>query len=377
MSTADEPLVLTVDYQLTEEDFMAYFRYRQWGVPGGRRRILLGWVALMLFVAAVVLVTTTPQARIYAVLVLAPALLIISAVYFLAVWHYPRDAARQYRKTPHVFQPTSLSVTPGGVAGRQGGVEFRRDWSAVREVLTTGSHLFFMLGGQHALVIPRRAFGSPAAAQKFLALAREYQDGARGSFAPSPPEEEIAEALGPDRLPVVYELADADYARFQWFQVRRQPRTVLPVVFLAVLAGCVVTVVTSSFTGVPVALATGATVAVVSFVPLLALILWLARRQLRDLPGMLGQHTLILSPLGLWGVSPGVGEGQVEWSEIEQVVANEHQVLFYRGPHFAFIIPRRAFAMPQDAEAFLLRASQWHAEAVSRLAAKAPASEPG
>lgn len=52
-------------------------------------------------------------------------------------------------------------------------------WSRVARVIETPRHLFIVIDSGQAAILPRRAFGSDAAYQAALALARHAVHGAR------------------------------------------------------------------------------------------------------------------------------------------------------------------------------------------------------
>jgi hypothetical protein len=91
-----------------------------------------------------------------------------------------------------------------------------------------------------------------------------------------------------------------------------------------------------------------------------------ARRWYRELyqktPGATGDWRLEITPEGLsW--SAELGESRVKWGAYVQIGGSATHLYFYRRLRAPAIVPRRAFASPEEAEAFLQAAGEWHAAA--------------
>ena len=86
---------------------------------------------------------------------------------------------------------------------------------------------------------------------------------------------------------------------------------------------------------------------------------WLVRRAIRQLlreerpdKGQLGRHRLVLGEDGL-SESTAVGESRTTWAGVDRVEQSPDYIFIYTTPSAAYVIPRRAFKDPQQAEAFL------------------------
>jgi len=88
----------------------------------------------------------------------------------------------------------------------------------------------------------------------------------------------------------------------------------------------------------------------------------MARRWCRQTPGMTGEYLVEITPEGLFW-SGALGEGTAKWLAFSQVRGTPHALCFCQGQQSAMIIPRRAFASPEEADAFLQAAARWHAAA--------------
>jgi YcxB-like protein len=91
----------------------------------------------------------------------------------------------------------------------------------------------------------------------------------------------------------------------------------------------------------------------------------MARRLCRETAGATGEFLLEITPDGLF-CSGELGEGTVKWPAYTRVFGTSEYIYLYRGPKRALIIPRRVFASPGEAEAFLQAAQEWHAAATAK-----------
>ena len=99
--------------------------------------------------------------------------------------------------------------------------------------------------------------------------------------------------------------------------------------------------------------------------PLFLMMTWLNAKQLsRRNIGVTGEQSVAISPTEvLW--TWDTGRSTQEWSAFQRIVGSRDDILFYRGPSFAQLIPRRAFTTPDAAEVFRQCARKSHDAAVS------------
>ena len=79
-------------------------------------------------------------------------------------------------------------------------------------------------------------------------------------------------------------------------------------------------------------------------------------------PGLLGRHTITLTPDGL-REQTDVNDQRALWQGIQRIEANGDYIFIYMQPNAAHVIPRRAFPSPEEAEQFLAAARAYHAAA--------------
>lgn len=85
-------------------------------------------------------------------------------------------------------------------------------------------------------------------------------------------------------------------------------------------------------------------------------LLWSQQRglkvQLEARIGSIGLHTMQLAPDG-FREQNAVMECFVKWSKVTEIAESPQVLVFFLGPRFAFIVPKRAFPSPEQAQAFL------------------------
>lgn len=87
-----------------------------------------------------------------------------------------------------------------------------------------------------------------------------------------------------------------------------------------------------------------------------AYLLWAQRRavitQMQARVGAIGLHTVSLQPDGLYSQT-SVIDTRVKWQNITEIADNSQMILLFLSPRYGFIVPKRAFADPAQAAAFL------------------------
>jgi hypothetical protein len=89
---------------------------------------------------------------------------------------------------------------------------------------------------------------------------------------------------------------------------------------------------------------------------------WDATRSRREL-ATIGLCILEISPEGLL-ISSQRSESRSQWSVVTHIRATRHHICLWMG-EAPYVIPRRAFSSPEEAEAFLQAATAWHRAATT------------
>jgi hypothetical protein len=344
-----EPLVRTAHYQITEADLIAAFRYRRWGDPVARKRFFLRWGGCVV-VAVLLAVVLWQRLGENAGISVAVPVVAITVFWPYVLWSQAKGIVQQLRKVPGLFDPGWITVSPEALFLGNVGGQARRDWQSVQELVVTGQHTLFFFGPQNLLAIPWRAFATPSEAQRFSELARQYWLSAKNAPPPSPPLEEIAAALGPERLEVRFRLEKPDlYAYFRHFMRGKSQ------LFILIGLGIVVGTMAGSVVG-PIWTPVGA---LIGGAACPWIVIWISVRQAAAAPGVLVDQILFCSPQGIWVHTSGVGQGRIEWSAITEIEGTARFILFKRGPMHAIIVPRRVFASSAEADQFLAQVTRW------------------
>lgn len=356
MMNSASPQLLTAQYQLTEADLLTAFRYRHWGDPEARRRLFQRWAGTVVGALALAVVLW----RLLGDPSLSTIIPVVGVTFFwpCLLWIQPSGVVRQLRKMPGVFQPSWITLRPDALVVGNLTTEGTRDWQAIQNLVVTGQHTLFIFGPFDVLPVPWRAFDTPSEAQRFSELAREYWLAAKSAPASDAPAlKELIESLGPERLELHYRLELEDLSAFFRSQLRWTRKSAPSFLMLAVVCGWVGY---SNFDWP--GLAGGLLLGLLGFP---RLFVWNAIRQARSAPGVLYDHSLYLSPLGLVSVTPGVGLSRMDWSAVTELNGMPGGILLQRGPNHAILIPRRAFASSEEADRFLAQATCWRLPHVS------------
>ncbi len=153
-------------------------------------------------------------------------------------------------------------------------------------------------------------------------------------------------------LEVTYALEKSDYLQYNKFVISRVPALKWQVLFrfffVPAVIGAEFFVLHLAFFYALIFL--GVALGWVSY------LLWVQRRtviaQAQARPGALGLHTVSLQPDGFYSQS-AVQDTRVKWQNITEVADSPQMIAFFLSPRFGFIVPKRAFADPAQAQAFL------------------------
>lgn len=373
----DGPIAVTVN--VSDEDVADFLAYHH------GRRSRLGPVVRMslpiLLVIGLVDLALWQSGR------FTVATLVFNAVWLLtALALFPWLWRRQLRKVAGRGGPRNehtVEIGPSGLVGlAMGKPAVRRSWAVVSQIVEAREHFFFYVSDPEAEIVsveivPRREFATPEDAERFLAAARSWKDAA--SLAP---EDVVGQEADSDaeRLVVTFERDDQDR-----LYASRSRRRVLRRDYARAAVWGLISLIWTVFLGIRLFGKTAPprglfqeewVPGLVLFVIMLSATLWMLGAFLRLLfrrrvPATKGQVTVAISPEGYmireadgsrtvsqtWTAVPGVGSDR-DYLIIAYQVFDPRRGLTLNHP-----IPRRAFATPEAAEAFLNAARSWHAAA--------------
>ena len=164
-------------------------------------------------------------------------------------------------------------------------------------------------------------------------------------------------------LEVTYTLEKNDYLRYSWFVIGRTPGLKWQAILRFFGLPLFNLVVLFIFHTAPVPYLLNA----VGVTSLWVGYLWWAHRQAvislaQARTGDLGLHTVSLQPDGLYNQT-SILETRVKWQNITEVADSPQIIALFLSPRFGFIVPKRAFADPAQASAFLETARAYHRSA--------------
>ncbi len=127
---------------------------------------VLGWRALVLLI-----------------LQISGTALIAVAVY--AVWIWMQEG--QLRSASWLKKPVTITANEAGICGAMAGEPGTIAWSWIYRIIETEAHFVVSMGALNGLIIPKRAFDSPAQAAEFGVLLQRKWAEHRPDAAPIAP----------------------------------------------------------------------------------------------------------------------------------------------------------------------------------------------
>lgn len=173
--TADRPAEVTVTFTLAPEDIARFARFTMWHLPGSRAQTVGYAAGIPVLLGAGALVVTRDWP-------LALAAAVIGGVVFVLSFGNSIAAAtlRRARQSPDALTPQTITISPRGFHQTLWSSAGTIQWSGFRDILTGADCILFMRSARSAILVPRRAFASPAEADAFYELARQYWREASG-----------------------------------------------------------------------------------------------------------------------------------------------------------------------------------------------------
>lgn len=178
---AVETDVFRLSFTLDLEDYVAMSRclcksgvaYRR----QGRRSLFRG---LVVFIIGAMLILVSLSWAPWWIMGEVGFALVIVCLIFYSPWMYRRRVAQATRamyagcSSPLIFGPKQLMISAEGVesSGEHGMGRFR--WTVVDDVLEDLDHVFILVGGIQALIVPKGAFRDAAHCVAFVAAAKRF-----------------------------------------------------------------------------------------------------------------------------------------------------------------------------------------------------------
>jgi hypothetical protein len=139
-----------------------------------RRRLgVAGWAALISFALFFALVGEVWTRLLYSILIFIVLVLAYPYVFPSGLRGYYRKYYREQLGGDGPFM-CEVEIIPDGITCRQIGVEIKRKWSSVVEVVDTPEGVEFRHKPTGMLVVRDRAFETPQQRAEFIRLARDF-----------------------------------------------------------------------------------------------------------------------------------------------------------------------------------------------------------
>lgn len=344
-----------VAYDLTEADVRTFYRYLLWKDPSMRAfRVgyTIGFIALA---SAIAVLEASGTGLLWATLPVCAAVGAAGTPVLLQYW--ANSLTRASAKIAGFLGPHQVELAPSGVLASTSQSTGIFEWTGITRIQTARDLLLIYSSRISAVIVPLRAFPGPAEAESFMAAARAYRDAALAAPAVGLPEHTRPEPAG-EAVIVRYAFNAADLRAYQK-HLSVRARTVLSWVLSSLLVACT----GAAFQGLAVGVASGAAIAM-----LFPAVLWLHRKWLIRTPGLLGERRLTISPGAVTSWSAGLSESSCSWSAITDVRTTPEHIFLHVGNHQAIVVPRRAFADAEAAEAFLRHVRAWRTAVVGAAA---------
>lgn len=341
------PEPLSLSYEVTLEDARAFQRWYLTHSPGLRQffRVGLPIIALFAIVPTLLDPKLSGNDRLIALVIsVAIPAVVLGLCRSPLIRAYAYLLGSLHRKTPGLLGRHEVALDAEGFRHRSATGETLHAWSSLQALRQTGELVIFDLGAERLLLIPRRVFPTETAAAAFVEQAHQLWQAGRNQPLPA--------ANLPDVPPgsrVLHYALTASDVRTHYNTLYRSPKWGMLLLETAAVGYL-------GWTGLGQG-AWGAGGAVLLWI---VARLWifplLAVKQAEKTPGLLGAHFLALSPEGITASTPGQDHGIIPWSALHRLDQNAAQFLFWLDAHRAIIVPRRAFASPQEADEFLAAA---------------------
>ncbi len=270
-----------------------------------------------------------------------------------------------------LFDERWVSLTTDGVVVNEPHAGVRRfPWSAIPGASIDEDHVTLALSprpptewpASSVLFIPRAAFSHQTEAEEFTAFAESRRTAARTEAQTQPPEQSDTVSTG--CLAVAYQLGKSDFDRLykqSWTCVSyRAFRGLLATALIAELILVSLLLPNMGPGGWKEFVAFGLSLGG-QYVVLVWLIHWWGQRVWRR-AGFFDSQTIVLSSNGVSVRCHRGGEWWLTWDEIERTYLDADAVTVkIPSRRVPLIVPRSAFASPEDAEAFVTAAERWRA----------------
>lgn len=159
--------MVTLHFNLTEQEFFDFNYYTTWAAPQRRRYRLYYYakVFVLYFLVAAVYIFTNHSHRVTVDFIIFS---LIGLVYFLLIPVLIKRSIRRRvnhilsaRENEHILQDAEVRLDESGILDKDKVSESRYDWEAIVRKAETETCFYLYTNSYHAIVIPKRALSGP------------------------------------------------------------------------------------------------------------------------------------------------------------------------------------------------------------------------
>lgn len=167
-------------FTLTKEDFIAFYTYVFWDAPKNRRKRIWYYVKqalpLLAFILAFYYTGVFNRNDIFVTLVIILIIITSGLSLFNVRGNTMRAAEKiaEEKDNRTLFEENSIQVTELGIFTKNAQSEIKYSWQAFIRKSETPEYYYLFTSAIHALIIPKRAFPTPADKLSFDNLLLQY-----------------------------------------------------------------------------------------------------------------------------------------------------------------------------------------------------------
>ncbi len=175
-----------IDYQLTEDDVVAYANYLWQHQTNPQRTYRRGlYVGLLVVILGTLFLARDRAGGLNPLMAIVPVLVVCCVVFLLLFVSSSKRFAKAVRNSfrrgdlgKRALEPQRLEITPEGYTQRGELGATITLWKAVEKVAVTKDHLFIFLTKTTALIVPAHAFPDEWEFAEFAETAQRYHEAA-------------------------------------------------------------------------------------------------------------------------------------------------------------------------------------------------------
>ena len=171
---------LTIDYELTMDDLVAWSQTLHRTNKTTRRGMLTVWLMFGTIAMLILLIAVTSRPVNYPLVALGVAfgLFTIGGWPLLHRWRVKRLVHRLHAgsRNPNVVGPRRVVLSPEFVTYSSAMSQTVVRWAGIEAIITEPQALYILVSAVSAVPVPRRAFATEADFERFVAAAREFHE---------------------------------------------------------------------------------------------------------------------------------------------------------------------------------------------------------